>query len=224
MKKGVMFCTGLILFLIPFLNPTAQEGLLWVDKFSQPAIINNVPEGWTLKEKEGNPDIKMEKSGKGFILRLRSENSSFGLNKELDFDLKEYPYLNWKWKAAHLPEKGDFLKNETDDQAGQVYVLFPRFPSQLNTEIIGYLWESGAKNKGKEGESPAWSKSKVLVVQAGSDKLNRWVTEKRNVYEDYKRLFGKEPPRVGGLSLYVNSQHTMGRADISYGPIFFSKN
>ena len=224
MKRGVVFWSGLVLFLFPLFYLLADEGILWVEKLSSQIHKNNIPEGWTLKEKEGKPDIKMEKSGNNLTLRLRSENSSFGLTKEIDFDLKHYPYLNWKWKVAHVPEKGDFQKNETDDQAGQIYVLFPRFPANFNTELIGYLWESNTRNKGKEGESPAWSKSKVIVLQAGPDKLNQWILEKRNIYEDYKRLFGKEPPRVGGLGLYINTQHTSGKADISYGPIFFSKN
>ncbi len=98
------------------------------------------------------------------------------------------------------------------------------FRPKLNTEIVGYLWESNPKNKGAEGESPAWSKSKVIVLQAGPEKLNQWVQEKRNVYEDYKRLFKKEPPKTGGISLYINTQHTQGKAESFFSQIYFSKN
>jgi hypothetical protein len=206
------------------LSLLAQEGVLWVDKFSSGPTGTSIPEGWSLEEKAGTPDVKIEKSKTGYEVQFRSDNSSFGLKKEMDFDIKEFPFLNWKWKVTRLPEKGDFLKKESDDQAAQVYVLFPRFPAKLNTEFIGYLWESNPKNKGKEGESPAWSKSKVIVQEAGPEKLNKWVSEKRNVYEDYKRLFGKEPPNGGGVSLYINTQHTKGKAESAFGPIYFSKN
>jgi hypothetical protein len=224
MRKSVIYWFLFVIFSMPLLSLTAQEGHFWVDRFSPETIKNNIPEGWSLNQKEGNPEIKLEKSGRGYALHLRSDNSSFGLKKELEVDIKEYPYLNWRWKVSRLPEKGDFQKKETDDQAGQVYVLFPRFPSTLNTEMVGYIWESNPSNKGKEGESPAWDKSKVVVLQAGAERLNHWCQEKRNVYEDYKRLFGKEPPKAGGLALYINSQHTKGKAYAAYGPIFFSKN
>ncbi len=222
MKRGLRFGAFFILSLLFILSPLAQEGVLWVEKSFHNPSDDNVPEGWKLEKKAGTQEISIGKDGA--FIRLRSNNTSFGLQKEMDFDLKNYPYLNWRWKVSGLPEKGDFLSGETDDQAAQIYVLFPHFPAKLNTELVGYLWESKSKNKGKEGESPAWSKSKVIVLQAGSEKLNQWVQEKRNVYEDYKKLFKKEPSRVGGVVLYINTQHTHGKAESYFGPIYFSKN
>jgi len=224
MKKGLGFGICIVLGIILVVSSVAQEGVFWVDKFSEKKVSDGIPEGWKLEKKTGNPEIKVEQSGDNAFVLLRSNNSSFGLTKELNFELKDYPYLNWKWKVTRLPEKGDFLKKETDDQAAQVGVVFPRFPTMLNTELVVYIWESNLKNKGKEGVSPAWSKSKVIVLQAGPEKLNQWIQEKRNVYEDYKRLFKKEPPKVGGISIYTNTQHTKGRAESFYDHIYFSKN
>jgi len=224
MKKGFWIGLSILFGLLIVLSSVAQEGVLWVDKFSEGKVVNDVPAGWKLEKKTGDPELKVQQSGGDSFVRFRSDNSSFGLKKEMDFDIKDYPYLNWRWKVTRLPEKGDFLKKDTDDQAAQVYVLFPRFPAKLNTEIVGYLWESNPKNKGREGESPAWSKSKVIVLQAGPEKLNQWVQEKRNVYEDYKKLFKKEPPKSGGIALYINTQHTQGKAESYFGPIYFSKN
>ena len=224
MKKGIGIGFFIILGFSIILSSKAQEGILWVDKFSLGKVTDSIPEGWQLDKKTGDPQIKVEQSGDNAYVRFISNNSSFGLRKEMNFSIKDYPYLNWKWKVTRLPEKGDFLKKETDDQAAQMYVLFPRFPAKVNTEIVGYLWESNAKNKGVEGESPAWSKSKVIVLQAGPERLNQWVQEKRNVYEDYKRLFKKEPPKAGGISIYINTQHTQGKAESFFDHIYFSKN
>jgi hypothetical protein len=224
MKKGLGFGICIAIGILLVVSSIAQEGVLWVDKFSDGKRSGGIPEGWSLEKKTGDPEIKVEQAGDNAYVHFRSNNSSYGLKKEMNFALKDYPYLNWKWKVTYMPEKGDFLKKETDDQAAQVYVIFPRFPAKLNTEIVGYLWESNPKNKGAEGESPAWSKSKVIVLQAGSEKLNQWVQEKRNVYEDYKRLFKKEPPKTGGISLYINTQHTQGKAESFFSQIYFSKN
>lgn len=223
MKKGIIFGLGLAFSLILGFHAPAQEGILWVEKFSEGRPVNTLPEGWTLEEKAGTPDFRIEKTEGIPYVRLRSNNSSFGLKKEMNLDIKNFPYLNWKWKVTRLPARGNFLKKETDDQAAQLYVLFPRFPAKLNTEFVGYLWDSNPNNKDKDGESPAWSKSRVVILQAGPEKVNQWVQEKRNVYEDYKRLFKKEPPKAGGVALYINSQHTQGKAESSFTEIYFSK-
>jgi len=222
MKKGLILLCAFLVSGGAWLF--AQDKVLWVDRFSAGEGGKTIPAGWTLDKKTGTPVVRLEAEGGRTYVRFYSEKSSFGLRKEMSFDIKEYPYLNWKWKVSRLPEKGDFTQKDTDDQAAQVYVLFPRFPAKVNTEIVGYLWESQAKNKGKEGPSPAWSKSKVIVLQAGPERLNEWVAEKRNVYEDYKRLFKKEPPKVGGVSLYINTQHTQGVGEAFFDDIYFSKD
>ena len=224
-KRMILFSLvilGGLLGLMTLLQ--AQDGLFWVDKFSTEKSTEGLPVGWKLDLKSGEPEIAVEELKGNYFVHFKSDKASFGLRKDFNLDSRQYPILNWQWKVTRLPEKGNFLNKKTDDQAAQVYVLFPRFPAKLNTEVVGYLWESHPKNKGLEGESPAWSKSKVIILEAGTEKLNQWVFEKRNVYEDYKRLFGKEPPKIGGLSLYINTQHTQGAAESFFDQIYFSKN
>ena len=74
------------------------------------------------------------------------------------------------------------------------------------------------------GVSPAWNKTRLIVLQSGPEKLGEWIWEKRNIYEDYKTLFGKEPPKANLISIYINSQHTKTRAESYFGEIYFSKN
>ncbi|RPJ42110.1 MAG: DUF3047 domain-containing protein [Deltaproteobacteria bacterium] len=112
-------------------------------------------------------------------------------------------------------------KKETDDQAGQIFVLFPRFPSLVNSRSMGYIWDTQAP-KGLSGTSPAYGKAKYVVLQSGAEKLNQWIFESRNVYEDYKKFVQEDPPLVGAVILYINSQYTKSSADISYAEISFS--
>ena len=202
----------------------AQDSVYWVDRISAEKVKGGIPDGWKLDIKEGTPEIQVHREGEVEAVRFKADRSSFGLRKEFSLNIKEFPYLNWKWKVTQLPEKGDFRHKYTDDQAAQAYVLFPRFPAKLNTDFVCYYWESNPKNKGLEGQSAAWSKARVIVLQAGKEKLHQWVTEKRNVYEDYKRLFGQEPPKVGGVAFYSNSQHTQSSAEFFLDEIYFSKN
>ena len=216
----------LILLLIAGTNGVLfseeKKDVLVVDRFSEGLNEEGLPKGWTLEKslsKESKISIEQDKDGT--FLRLLSVKDTFGVQKKVPFDIRKYPYLTWRWKALRLPKEGDIRKRETDDEAGQVYVLFPRFPTTVNTLSVGYIWDSNAP-QGSSGTSTAYSKMRYFVLQSGPSKLDQWTWETRNVYEDYKKLFNEEPPQVGGLLLYINTQHTQGSAEIEYGDIFFS--
>lgn len=178
---------------------------------------------WDLSEKEGRAVYEVVKIDGLDALKLVSDRASFGLTKELSkFDIREYPFLNWRWRADKLPAGGDFRDKKTDDQAAQLYVSFPRGLTKLSTELVGYVWDNLAP-KGTVGTSPAWSKLKVMVLNDGTDPLGQWVSHKRNVYEDYKRVFGEEPPKCNGAGVYINSQHTESQAISYFADIYFSK-
>jgi hypothetical protein len=71
-------------------------------------------------------------------------------------------------------------------------------------------------------------KMRYVVVKNKIDKLGHWYAEKRNIYQDYQKLFrdfqGGEPTGpTQGVSLYINSQHTRSTAECFIGDIFFSR-
>ncbi len=199
-----------------------KEAIFVVDRFTAGVDEKGIPKGWSLEKTPGKDSkIAIERDHDGPYLHMVSVNDNFGLKKEFSFELQKSPYLNWRWRALRLPQGGDVRKKESDDQAGQLYVLFPKFPAKVNTRSVGYLWDSNAP-KGSSGTSTAYSKMKYFVLQSGTKNLNQWVRESRNVYEDYRKLFGEEPPEIGGILLYINTQHTQSSAEIEYGDLFFS--
>ena len=221
--KDIKSQTSLIILIILFslsLPVKADNDRLNIESFSKGVDEKGIPIDWELKEKEGAPIIKLEKEEGINVLHLTSEKSSFGVAKKIDIDIKEYPYLNFRWKVIELPRNGDFRKKETDDQAAQIYVAFGTF--KLTAKIVGYLWENKAP-KLITGVSPAWSKTRLIVLESGPEKIGKWVCEKRNIYNDYKELFEKEPPKAKLISLYINSQHSKTRAESYFGEIYFSK-
>ncbi|HBR17029.1 MAG TPA: hypothetical protein DD725_05385, partial [Deltaproteobacteria bacterium] len=109
-----------------------------------------------------------------------------------------------------------------DDQAAQIYVVFPKFPSQINSRMLGYIWDSGAPID-SEVTSNKLSTIKYIVVKSGTNELGKWFSEKRNVYDDYKRLFGEEPPMVGSIALMIDSDDTKSSAESFFGDIYLSQ-
>jgi hypothetical protein len=212
---------------------SAADDLVTVARYRTPNLINGIPEGWKLMKHNGTPNMRLVKSEDAYYLNLICDNQSgFGVEKVIRVNLKEYPYLNWTWSAVKLPHGGDIRKASTDDQVLQIYVVLPAtgFPSSINTPILTYIWDNEApKGTSVRSPKPFLRKIRYLVVRNKQDKLGQWYKEKRNVYEDYKRIFkdveGGEPRGpIHGLRLYINSQNTKSNAEGYIGEIYFSKS
>jgi outer membrane protein OmpA-like peptidoglycan-associated protein len=221
----------LLLFFVCAASTSADASVIPVTKFRSLELPGGAPIGWALEKKVGTPSLKMEKHGDNYYLHLLSHgNSSFGVRTSSRVNVKEFPIISWRWKVNKLPVGGDVRKKAADDQALQVYIAFKEtgFPAALNTPVIGYVWDNEAP-KGWSGRSTqvGGNKLRYIVLRNKTDKTGQWYTERRNIYEDYKRLFsdinGGEPLGVTtGLQLYINTQRTKTPAEGVIGEICFN--
>ncbi len=230
-KRLLSVCCLIFLLIFPLAAPAEVNETVITVGFSTSDTQKGVPSGWELDRKTGTVTLHLERYGEGYCLNMVSDQSSFGIKRAIKLNIREYPYLNWTWKVSKLPPGGDVRKSETDDQAAQIYLAFPAtgFPAKLNTPVIGYIWDNEAP-KEWTGRSPqlGGGKMRYVVVRNKIDKLGHWYAEKRNIYNDYQKLFrdlqGGEPTGpTQGISLYINSQHTRSAAECSIGDIFFSR-
>ncbi|MCC6501936.1 MAG: DUF3047 domain-containing protein [Deltaproteobacteria bacterium] len=180
------------------------------------------PKGWTVKEWRGKADIGVVKTQFGNAIHMKSAGTSSAVYKEISFDLREFPHLNWRWKAVKLPRGADVRKKTTDDQAVQVYVVFPRWPEQVNSRLVGYIWDSSAP-EGLAIRSAKSKNTRYIVLKSGGEGLGSWFQEKRNVYDDYRALFNEEPPKAGSVSIMIDSDDTKSTAEAFVSDIYFSK-
>lgn len=183
---------------------------------------SEIPKGWTLKVWQGHPDVRLVGGENGKqVLRMRSDKAAVSIYREIKLDLKSFPILNWRWKVTKLPRNADARDNKRDDQAAGVYVIFPRFPTFINSQLIGYVWDTtvpaGTILKSRKNPMVHY-----IVVRSGVDNLDKWLTEKRNVLEDYHKVFGKEPPKVGGVSLMIDTDDTRSEAESYFARIEFN--
>jgi hypothetical protein len=165
---------------------------------------------WSLEVSKGPPDLRLVREGETEILEMRSERSSFGLQRKVTLDVARYHVMSWRWRADVLPEGGDFRAARTNDEAAQIYVAFSP------TRAIGYVWDSSAP-EGAVGDSraaPPFMRVKVIVLRSGDRERGTWALERRDLRADYERLFGEAMPAVSklGLRLWINSQHTASGA------------
>jgi hypothetical protein len=215
----VLLLTPIVITDYSFAGP---ESLI-VDPVSAGLGADGIPNGWALKQWfGGGHDIRIEKNDEKPVLHLVSKQNSFGIYKNFDFDIHDYHYLSWRWKVTVLPTGGDVGNKKTDDQAAQVYVLFPKFPSAINTRLVGYIWEN-LTPKDLHVTSQKSSNTRYVVLRNHTDPLNQWTEEKRDVLQDYRDLFGEEPPQVGGVTLMIDSDDTKSTAESYFDILRFQK-
>jgi len=200
----------LVLSLVIFLfygHPSRVEG---ADTFVLDDFDAGLSPQWQSEKFKGLTDYQVvELAGEKF---LRAEcavtASALVLNKK--YLLRAYPYLSWRWKIAHILAAGDAHYKARDDYAARIYVVFPHwfFPK---TRSINYIWANRLA-KGSLFASKYAANSVMMAVQSGDEKVGQWVRERQNVYEDYWRIFGEEPPPVGAIAIMTDGDDTGGHA------------
>jgi hypothetical protein len=194
------------------------------DWTTQPLGARGIPAGWR-GQTWGRPayDLTVELDGDARVLRLRSRDEGSTITKEIrgQVDLRATPVLEWRWKAVELPAGGDSRRKAADDQAAQLFVVWPRSPEFLRSRILGYVWDTTAP-AGTVARSEKTGAVTYLVIRSGPADLGRWVTERRNVLEDYRRIFGEEPDALGAIALSIDTNDTHTTAESLMGPIRFT--
>jgi hypothetical protein len=184
-----------------------------------------IPPGWK-GQQWGSPayEFMVVEDGGKRVLHLRSKEEGSTINKEIKgkVNLKDTPILEWAWKMASLPKGGNSCVKATDDQAGQVFVTWPRFPEQVRSQIIGYVWDT-TQPVGTTCKSEKTGMVTYIVVRSGPGEIGKWITERRNVVEDFKKIYGGNPDNPGALSVAIDSNDTRSFAESFVGPLTFRR-
>ncbi|MBP6264051.1 MAG: DUF3047 domain-containing protein [Nitrospira sp.] len=202
------------------------------------------PDGWkplTFPKIPQHTTYRLVKDGDRVAVKATSQAASSGLTKEVLIDPKDYPIIQWQWKVSNVLNGGDVAKKEGDDYPARIYVTFQYDSRKVGLfgkakyeaakliygqypplGAINYIWESRAP-VGTVVPNPFTDQVQMIVVESGSTKLNTWITETRNVYEDYKRAFGQDPPMISGVAIMTDTDNTGESAEAYYGDIAFKK-
>ena len=219
-------------------SPKALE----IGAFSAATPDGPWPDGWkplTFPKIPKHTTYRLVKDGDRVAVKAASQASSSGLTKEILIDPKEYPIIQWQWKVSNILKAGDVSKKEGDDYPARIYVTFQYDSQKVGLfgkakyeaarliygrypplGAINYIWESRAP-VGTAVPNPFTDQVQMIVVESGSSRLDTWITEERNVYEDYKRAFGQEPPMISGVAIMTDTDNTGESAEAYYGDIVF---
>lgn len=176
------------------------------------------------------------------VVKATSEASASGLIREVRIDPREYPIVQWRWKVSNVLKNSDVHRKDSDDYPARLYVAFEYDPERVGffervkyetirllygqyppIAAINYIWESRVPS-GTIVPNAYTDRVKMIVVESGPANLNRWMSEKRNLHEDYKRAFGEEPPMISGVAIMTDTDNTGESAMAFYGDILFKSS
>ncbi len=248
-RSGVMLVSASLLLLAvlliaPMLLLAESPSVIEVAKFSSGTVGQAMPDGWkplTFKKIPKHTSYEVVKGGENVVVKAMSDASASGLTKEVRIDPKEYPIIRWRWRVENLLTRSDVNRKDGDDYPARIYVTFEYDPEktsfskklkykagraifgEIPIAALNYIWETKTP-VGTIVENAYTDFAQMIVVESGPQKVGTWVDEERNIYEDYTRAFGEEPPMINGVAIMSDTDNTKEQATAYYGDIVFQKS
>ena len=240
--KFVLIAIGLL--IAPAVARADSPLIIEVAKFSSGTVGQAMPEGWkplTFKKIPKHTSYEIVKDEGGVVVKAVSQSSASGLTKEVRIDPKEYPVVRWRWKIDHVLNGSDVALKAGDDFPARLYITFEYDPEKVSfgkklkykagraifgdipIGALNYIWETKTPI-GTIVENAYTDFAQMIVVESGPQKVGMWVVEERNIYEDYKRAFGEEPPMINGVAIMTDTDNTKEQATAYYGDIVFQRS
>jgi len=218
-------------------SPTVLE----VGRFSSNRPGSPLPDGWkalTFKKVSKHTAYELVAEGSTVVVKATSDAAASGITKEVKIDPAVFSVVHWRWKVENLLTRSDVTKKSGDDYPARLYITFEYDPEKVSlgkklkykagTLLFGdipiaalnYIWD--AKTPVETVVANAYTDfAKMIVVESGAAKVGLWVEESRNIYQDYKRAFGEDPPMINGIAIMTDTDNTQERAVAYYGDIRF---
>jgi len=223
MLKATFYLIGIIFTVSAYWH---DPEVVLVDDFEkyQPG---DFPADWNgRKEEAKNIYLVQVDSSENHYLSANSPDTDMFIIREAKVDIGEYQYLNWQWKVNELPKGGNESIKKFCDVAASVNVVL--VASKIIPKTIKYSW-STTLEKGTRTKSPYafWpSRADIIVMQSGDSLSGQWITEKRNVFQDYKKLYKRSKRKsyeIDAIVLMTDADNTSSSAKADYDNIYFSK-
>ena len=204
----------------------------------------SLPQGWKpLGVSSSTPRTRytVVEDGGATVIQAEAKASASGLTRDIKVNLAEYPTLKWRWKIANLLKNSDIRTKEGDDYPARVYVMFD-YPLEklsfadrtklrmaralhdpnLPAATICYVWDSKAP-AGTIAPSAYTNMMRMIVVESGDARVNRWLDVERDVAADFKAAFGDNAPLVSAIAIATDTDNTAESATAFFGDISFNK-
>ena len=159
----------------------------------------------------------------GNYLKAVAENAGSGLGKEIKIDLNKTPFINITWKIEQDLSGINEKTKKGHDFAARVFAVKKTGATPLSNRAINYVFSSNVE-VGENWPSPYTKKSIDNVLSTTKENLNKWVTVKANVKEDFKRFHDLNVDELDGLAIMSDTDNSKLTSVAFYQNIYFSED
>ena len=198
-------------------EPDKAPDKLVVGHFSQGVLDN-----WEKKEFNGDSQYQLIQVDDQMILKGTAKSSASGLFKKIRVDLSKTPFLNWSWRVEKPHPPLDETTKQGDDYAARVYIVVDGGLFFWKTIALNYVWSSQQLPGSTWPNAYAGKNVMLMSLKSSSDSPQTWYTEKRNVLDDFKKLFDKDITHIDAVAVMTDSDDSGGDVTAYYGDIFFT--
>jgi hypothetical protein len=161
---------------------------------------------WEPVKFEGVTDYSIVKDGNNSALQARAASSASGLAAKAEFAVKPNTTFTWRWKLDKTPPGASDDTKKTFDHTVRIFIAFKTSLGPPRT--INYVWANKTA-VGKTFHHPSSGRARFIVLESGNDKAGKWMKESRDLYADWKTVFGNDdPPNVVSVGLMTDSDGT----------------
>jgi hypothetical protein len=161
----------------------------------------------------------VEHSARGDMLRSTPRRSASGLYQKLDIDGHDLSSISWSWRVEKLQRSADLRKLATEDTGATVFFIFGE-PSMFNRDVptLAYEWSSTPVPDGTVMNSARYASLRYIQLH-GAEEVGTWQNEKRNVAEDFRSAFKREPDVLRYIAVFNDNDQTRQACSALFGPI-----
>ncbi len=188
-------------------------------RFSPEAML-----AWEQKSFAGQTDYSLvfDPQLQRQVLKAASKGAASGLFYEQKIDLNRTPWLSWRWRVEQFPTVENEQAKAGDDFAVRVYIVVRDGWTFLSTRAVSYVWSQQAMVSQSWPNPFTGDKAMMLALRNGQGD-GGWVTEKRNLKVDLRRLFGKDFRYIDAVAIMTDADNSNSRAVGYYADLVFTR-
>ncbi|HEY4065403.1 MAG TPA: DUF3047 domain-containing protein [Burkholderiaceae bacterium] len=230
--------------VLPGLPKGSDPATARVVPFSASRRLGDVPEGWReqvmRRDLPATRYLSATRDGRT-VAHAVADKSTSGLRCDVDIDPNTTPWLNWEWRVDDVEREATVARSDSDDSPARVILGFDGDMSTLTLRelmfqeqvelfagqvlpfaMLMYVWDGQAAPESvfNYGRS---ARIRYLVVESGPRSTGRWIGYRRNVVDDYRRVFGSEPGRIRSVGVMTNSDDLKTHSEAWFGDLVFGR-
>lgn len=167
----------------------------------------------------GRNDFAVVRETAGTFLRSTPQKSASGLYVNLHLDGRSLGDIRWTWRVDAIQRSSDLRKLGLEDSAATIFFIFGK-PSMFNRDVptLAYVWSGTPVAKGTVFPSARYTSLRYINLE-GVAAVGSWKSEVRNVSQDFRDIFHREPDTLRYIAVFNDNDQTGEACSAFFGPI-----